>query len=237
MPFRLVRIITLLMRFLSERNVRSGRSAVKPHPSTRETLRKADRRPGVHFGEGESAKDIYGSRTTILYSEKVFSRLLFFIFFAGVVLSGWLVMKTQPDEDPLTVAALSVITILFFVFLFLLLNFSSLAIRAGFDDLRVRYGVFSYRVDWIDVTEMILENERSGARPFPGIRMRSLHDGHWKLYYSAGLPRVTLGLEGPVREFSFTTNSPEKFMTIARDCVNRKRSRAQKKFSGNTREG
>ncbi len=228
MPLRLVRPGALLVRLLAGRKVRSGKTEAETPSPEQEHVRKEKAYPEGHPVYVNIPKEIYGPQKTTLYAERIFSRLLFFLFLAGVVLTGWIVVITPPDGDPLAVTALSMISILFFAFLFLLLNFSTLGIRAGFDDLTVRYGVFSYRVDWLDVTGMNLETELSGAGSFPGIRMRSLHYGNWKLYYSAGLPRVTLSLKGPVKEFSFTTRFPEKFFTVARDCINRKRSRASK---------
>ncbi len=228
MPLRLFRPGALLVRLLAGRKVRSGRSEAETPSPEKETVRKEKAYPEGHPGYVNIPKEIYGPQKTTLYAERIFSRFLFFFLLGGVVLTGWIIVITPPDGDPLAVTALSMISILFFAFLFLLLNFSTLGIRACFDDLTVRYGVFSYRVDWLDVTGMNLETELSGASSFPGIRMRSLHDGNWKLYYSAGLPRVTLSLKGPVREFSFTTRFPEKFFTVARDCVNRKRSRTSK---------
>ncbi|HRV71490.1 MAG TPA: hypothetical protein P5541_05595 [Thermovirgaceae bacterium] len=224
MPLRLLRLLPLLSRLLAGKRRELAKGDNGP-AQPEKTLDNPDIQKTGPFSRGE-AIEFQGFDKKIVHSEDIFSGFLFVLFTSGVVLTGIIAASVPSDPDPLTESGLSVVTLLFFVFLFLAINFSSLRIRMTFDHLTARYGVFSYRADWLAVKDIIIERNNSGASPNRGIRMRSIGEGTWRLYYSTGLPRVILVFEdGAIRELAFSSNSPEKAMTAARECIRRKKAR------------
>jgi hypothetical protein len=215
MPLRLLRLLPLVARLFAGRTSKPPGEAENFAP-----VKKAG-----SFSRGE-VLELHGFHKRTVHSEDIFSRLLFLIFISGTVLTAILAASVPPDPDPLTEAGLSLVTMLFFVFLFLAVNFSNLRIRMTFDHLTARYGVFSYRADWLAVKDIIIERNKSGASPNRGIRMKSIGEGTWRLYYSTGLPQLILVFEeGAIRELAFSSNSPEKAMTAAMECIRRKKAR------------
>lgn len=237
MPFRLLRLGPLIARLFLSRRPRQERvrqEIVRENPEI-ETVRTGGQtqRAGVEHLPGEDAHELPWFQKRTIFSERIFSRSLFLIFTAGALLSGWLIFASPAEGDPVTSAAISIVTILFFVFFFLAVNFSSMSLRITFDHISVRYGIFSYRADLLSVADISMERKNGSSMDLPGIRMKAIKGGAWRLYYSAGLPRVILHFrEGAIRELAFSTRSPEKVVTIARDCVKRKEARTARSATG-----
>ncbi|MEO0019935.1 MAG: hypothetical protein ABIK47_04750 [candidate division WOR-3 bacterium] len=107
--------------------------------------------------------------------------------------------------------------LLFFLFLALTINFSTLRIVITPAAVVVSYGVFRKRIPFHNIQEWQIDDASMFAYGGWGIRIARV-GGNWRLVYNViESPRLVLSLtKGKFREFVFSTKNPQRVMEIIR---------------------
>ncbi|MEO0070704.1 MAG: hypothetical protein ABIK39_01265 [candidate division WOR-3 bacterium] len=112
--------------------------------------------------------------------------------------------------------------LLFFLFLALTINFSTLGIVITPAEVVVSYGIFKKRIPLHNIQEWQIDDASMFAYGGWGIRIARV-GGNWRLVYNViDSPRLVLSLSrGGFKEFVFSTKNPEKVMEIIRQEIPR----------------
>jgi len=156
----------------------------------------------------------------IVYEEKIFSKVMAFIFGATILfmLALLFYFLSLPDEDNGIVVLIYLIIIL--ILLFVGINFSILIIRITPDNLLISFGLFKKRIAWGDIKKCEIVNMSWTKFGGIGIRYTKLQGKTVLAYIVEGATKIALEMKGKKPQmFVFSTKNPNEILNIIRQKV------------------
>jgi hypothetical protein len=157
----------------------------------------------------------------IIYNEKVSSKKTQALFLALTSLFSWLTLRRLKARrrDMLSDAS----TFFAVFFLFYSLNYRTLKIRITSDELRLKFGVFTWRVPMENIAGCRLDDlpviMRMGGA---GIHFMSIGKRYRASLNFLEHPRVVVALKnklGPVEDISFSTRHPNEVIQLIQEAA------------------
>ena len=162
-------------------------------------------------------------RSDEIYSEKlafVWGRVAIAIMFSLSLLFAYLFWSQREHgpigDSPAPDAFFLAMFALYFVLGFVLLNFQTLRVSAGAEELEVSYGRLVYRIPWERISTAELD-ERKGLLAYGGfgIRIASREGGAILVYNINGAPVIRLRQRtGCFPYFAFSSRRPQELLPL-----------------------
>jgi hypothetical protein len=157
----------------------------------------------------------------IIYNEKVTSPKTQALFLALTGLFAWLYSWRRKARRRDLLSDVAFFFTIFF--LFYSINYRTLRIRITSQELRLRFGIFTWNVPVEDIASCELDHlppvMRMGGA---GIHFMMIRNRYRASLNFLEYPRVVIGLKrklGPVQDISFTTRHPEQVVQLIREAM------------------
>jgi len=152
---------------------------------------------------------VISNRTTALF---VMLTILFLFLFA------WRLLAASMDWAAVLVLVLACL------FLFYTINYRALDIQLNLVCLRLKFGIFSWRIPLINIAHFELDDEvpwlmRSGGA---GIHFMFVHGRYRASFNFLEHPRVVISFKnkiGPILDISFSTSQPAQILTHLEEAI------------------
>jgi hypothetical protein len=160
----------------------------------------------------------------LLYDERLSSAwtTALFVFLAAVFL-GLFIWRTA--DTSLNLLA-GVFLFLFLFFLFYVFNFHTLVIRITSESLRLKFGLFSWKVPLENIESCALDEIPAGMRyGGAGVHLMFIRRRYRASFNFLEFPRVVIAFKqkvGPVRDISFSTRKPEEILKLLDETTSKK---------------
>jgi hypothetical protein len=157
----------------------------------------------------------------LIYHEKVSSKktgalfLTFTVLF--LMLFGWRVVAVNLD------LLAAVLLGLFCFFLFYTLNYRTLEIRLSSESLRLKFGIFSWRVPLENIAEFMLDEipglKRMGGAGIHFMFVRGRYRASFNFLEHDRIVIAFRNKVGPVQDLSFSTTQPDALLKKIQDAI------------------
>ena len=162
-------------------------------------------------------------QTAQIYHEKLTSNRTTALFLTLTILFfcmfSWRLLTASMDWSAVLMLVLACL------FLFYTINYRALDIQLNLVCLRLKFGIFSWRIPLINIAHFELDDEvpwlmRSGG---VGIHFMFVHGRYRASFNFLEHPRVVISFKnkiGPVLDISFSTRQPAQLLLSIREAVN-----------------
>lgn len=161
----------------------------------------------------------------IVYEERISSKRTeaLFLVLASLFLLLWVQRKRRGKTGRLSALYLG----LFAFFLFYILNYRTLHIGLTADDVKLRFGLFSWTIPMENVERCHLDRTSLWRIGGAGIHFSWFDRRYRAMFNFLEYPRVVLALKekrGSVRDIAFSTQHPQQVIRLIQEASGAKRS-------------